>query len=204
MHLNLMPPRIRQAGIVRARAKQWTLAWSITAILAGGAWWLKAGQRDQIAAGVNQLELAYMPIDKLWHETLRLRMSSRELEQRESVFNELQTLRPPLALIGLVSRSAKLCDGRIRVQSLVMRVEEQALEQTPADKPALDMQPPAAITRPTASVTLKGIGYDDLAIARFVMALEETQAFDRVELKSSVHIAPGDNRACSYIVECTY
>ena len=202
MHLNLLPPKVRQAGIVRARAKQWTLAWSITAILAGGAWWLKAGQRDQLAAGVDQLELAYAPLDKLWHETQRLRTGRTELKQRELVFNELQTLRPPLALIGLVSRSAKLCDGRIRVQNLVMRVVEQTAP--PVDKQAVDKLPTLAITGPAASVTLKGIGYDDLAIARFVMALEETKAFDRVELKSSVDIAPGDDRACSYIVECTY
>ena len=54
------------------------------------------------------------------------------------------------------------------------------------------------------AVTLQGIGVNNLAVARFVVALRETKAFDRVELKSSAETGSADSPACSYLVECSY
>jgi Tfp pilus assembly protein PilN len=56
----------------------------------------------------------------------------------------------------------------------------------------------------TTAVTLKGIGIDNLAVAQFVLALRQTKALDRVELKASVEQGTVGGAARSYLVECEY
>jgi hypothetical protein len=53
-------------------------------------------------------------------------------------------------------------------------------------------------------VTITGAALDNLAVARFVVLLRQTGAFDRVELKSSEGKAPASQHVCSYIIECAY
>ena len=50
----------------------------------------------------------------------------------------------------------------------------------------------------------KGIGTDNLSVARFVVALRATGGFDRVELKSSLKQALGERQIAGYIVECEF
>jgi hypothetical protein len=51
---------------------------------------------------------------------------------------------------------------------------------------------------------LEGLGVDDLAVARFVLALRSSGRFDRVMLKSSANTAGTGIDVREFLVECEY
>jgi len=196
-HLNLLPWKCRKAQLIRLRLAQWCLPWAVAGGLVSAVCVARWEQWRSSRARVERLEREHGPTTALLAEIKTLRKRAEELRDRDAVLAQLETPRPALTLLGLVSRSARECEGRLRVEQLVLRSDGQAAQ-------VAGPGPPGGGAPAAASVTIKGIAADNLAVARFVLALRQTKAFDRVELKSSQEQPAERQRTRSYQVECTY
>jgi Tfp pilus assembly protein PilN len=200
-HLNLLPWKCRRSQTVRRRLRQWGVVWAAVAILTGAGCWLSAIERRTVQQAVGQLEQQVAPVETMRAQIASFREKLDRVRRREAVLVLLEDGRPPLALLGMVSRSARQCGGHLRVEQLTVRSSEpaKAPAPVPAKADATAKAPPSVST----AATIKGTAQDNLAVARFVLSLRQTQAFDRVELKSSAG-QTGGARGCSYLVECAY
>ncbi len=201
--LNLLPWRVRRSQIVRRRLIQWTVAWAMVAGVTAGLCLAKANQRAEAQEALTRLEDEYAPIAAVRNQIQSCRKSLEAWNRREAAAAQLEDSRPALTLVGMVSRSARVCQGRLRIDLLTVRPRDEA-SRAAEKKPAEKQKTPTPAGSPSATVTIKGAALDNLAVSRFVAALRETKAFDRVELKSSAEQPIGDVRTCSYQVECSY
>jgi hypothetical protein len=83
---------------------------------------------------------------------------------------------------------AHIRDGRVRVDQLAIKHD---LKTSKNDKSP-------------GTLSLRGTGLDNLAVAKFVVALRSTGAFSQVDLKSSVGNKTEGEQERSFLVECQY
>jgi Tfp pilus assembly protein PilN len=197
-HINLIPWKVRRAQVVRRRLLQWAVVWAAAAGATVGIGVAKANRNAAVRQTLDALEAEYAPIAALRQEIRTCRQSLEAWNRREAAAAQLEDTRPALTLLGMVGRSARQCEGRLRVDQLTVRPREESLV---AEKKSAAKQPN---TSPSTLVTIKGVALDNPAVSRFVAALRQTQAFDRVELKSSAEQSTGDLKTWSYLVECGY
>lgn len=195
-HLNLLPWKCRRGQMVRLRLAQWSLPGAlIVGVLAIGS--LVEWSSSQAAQQrLERAEWEHAPLARLQGEIKTLRGRLDELDRQEKALAQLDSPRPALSLLGFVSQSARECGGRLRVEHLSLHATEEAAKtaaKTPGEKSA-----------GASAVSIRGTAADNQAVARFVMALRETGAFDRVDLKSSEEKSVEDRRTCSFSLECTY
>lgn len=204
--VNLLPWNYRRRQLVRRRLMQWGAVGA--AVLLAGAGWLGAGlvQRAEVQQLVADLETEYAPVAELTAQLTQGRMELRRWEDRRKAAAALEETRPALTLLGLVSRCARACEGRLRIDQLSLqpRPPSPAAEPRRPASPGRTAPQPPRPSGPSATVTIKGQALDNLAVARFVANLRETRAFQRVELKSTAEQPGGQGRLRSYLVECTY
>ena len=88
-----------------------------------------------------------------------------------------------LNMLGIVSNSARECNGRLWIEELKLTSDVSATAQT------------------NCKLTLKGQALDNLVVAKFTATLRETGVFERVVLKPSSE----QNRLMhNYVVECLH
>jgi Fimbrial assembly protein (PilN) len=195
-HLNLLPWKCQRGQMIRLRLARWSILWGAAAgalvILGLLAWNRSQASQRQL----ERLEWEYAPVARLHNEIKTLRGRLEGLDRQEAALALLETPRPALTLLGFVSQSTRECEGRLRVEHLALQTTEEAA-RTAAKTPVEKAPGPSA-------VTIRGTAADNQAVARFVMALRETGAFDRVDLKSSEEKTIEERRVCSFSVECAY
>jgi Tfp pilus assembly protein PilN len=193
--VNLLPWKCRRMQIIRLRALQWSMPCAIAAAavgLLGAAEWSRYRAAE---TRVEELEQNYAPVVSLGAQIKTQRTRVDELAGHAARVGQLETSRPTLTLLGLVSQSARECEGTLHVDTLSIQ---------PAGDPAKKAAKTASDADSGTVVAVKGIAADNLAVTRFVAALRQTKAFRRVDLKSTQEQPYGANRACSYLVECGY
>ena len=214
--LNLLPLEHRVRETARRRLLQWCLVWALCAVAAGGAWWLKQGRCRAVRQQLQVAQRDYAPLEKTIRESDEIGKELDRLRAKGSILGKLLDEKPPLTLIGVVSNSARTCNGRLVVQSLSFRRHErppevdapdlknhQASRMNPGAAGQKEPPEPAAdTTEPWGSVTLEGQATDNVAVATFVVNLRESGLFRRVELKSSVGKSSADEQVCTYLLEC--
>ncbi len=214
--LNLLPWRCRQTQLLRLRWKQWRWPCCLTAAAVAVLFVIETSRYVAARQRLDELQRQHLPLETLESQLATLRdqigRQSRELE----AVRRLEGAQPPLTLLGMVSRSARDCQGQLRVDTLSLHpahgakaVAGTSSQPKTAVKPAsnetkAEAKPAAEADGDAALVTIKGIALDNLAVARFVAALRQTKAFRRVELKSTKEQPLGACRVCSYLVECGY
>ncbi len=214
--LNLLPLERRMWEAARRRLLHWCLVWALCATAAAGLWWLKRGRCRDARQRLDAAQRDYAPLGRTVRENDAMRADLDRLRARGTLLGKLLDEKPPLTLIGVVSRSARTCNGRLVVESLSFRRHEgasdadaptaEARRGNPA-KPAAAAQkgpaePSAPKNEPWGSVTLEGRARDNVAVATFVVNLRESGLFRRVELKSSVGEPADEEQVCTYLLEC--
>jgi hypothetical protein len=197
-HLNLLPIGYLRTRLVRRRLALWTPVWAAVALLGVVNW---CASYDACSAAARTLEVQesrYAPLRRKLEQIGDMRRRIDELNHRETMLSQLSEPHPPLAGIALVGRSAAQCEGRVRVNHLLL--ERQVGETSSGRRSA----PAAGEATARSLLTLEGTGLDNLAVATFVEALRDTGAFLRVELKSTVRAGNEIGAMRQFVVTCEY
>ncbi len=204
--VNLLSWNYRRRQLIRRRLLQWSAAAAVLGSVAAG--WVAAAlvQQAEVRQIVADLEAQYAPIAELTRQLTEARKTLRQWEDRRKAAAALEETRPALTLLGLVSRCARACQGRLRIDQLALQPLQAVpgadrRKSSPGSQQALEAT--GSNNSPSATVTIKGQALDNLAVAQFVASLRETRAFEKVELKSTAQAA-SETAVRSYLVECTY
>ena len=106
-HINLLPLKHRRRALLRRRVLQWSLAWAVCAIVAAGFCWSGYSRYGRSQAAREVAARAYAPLEKLIHQQDASRSQLRTMEAHGTLLAHLHEDRPLLALMGVVSESAK-------------------------------------------------------------------------------------------------
>jgi len=194
--VNLLPWKCCRMQVIRLRVLQWSIPCAIAAAAVGLLGVVEWGRYRAAEARVEQLEQDYVPVASFGEQIKKQQQRLEELSGHAARVAALENPRPTLTLLALVSQSARECQGKLHVEALSLQPSGDSAKK--AGKAASQPDPGAAV------VAIKGIAADNLAVARFVVALRQTKAFQRVDLKSTQEQPYGATRACSYLVECGY
>src|SRR5712672_2626037 len=105
--MNLLPPAMRRARMLRRRAIQWGVMMCVVLI---GAWGARCWKLRECQVLNQQLEAVARegrPAQVKLQEITTMRQQLRQLQQHEDVAQELQQQRRVLAVLGVVSQAAK-------------------------------------------------------------------------------------------------
>jgi len=185
-YVNLLPWEYRRDRLLRRRLKQWSLVWLACAVLAGIFAWTRYERVQQTRAEMLARQQQTAPVQELLADVRQLRLDIQQFSERETLVGQLREDRPPLTALGLVGRAARACGGRLRLTQLTF--DRQQSQQ--ANAPAV--------------LTINGLGLDYVVVARFVVALQEAQAFDQVGLKSSGQQQVAGGQLQSFLVESKF
>jgi hypothetical protein len=195
-YINLLPQSYRRRRLVGERLLLWSAVWGLAAAIACAAFALEYRQYNSRLATLGARQREYAPILKMREERAGLLERIDELEAREALVLNLADEQPVLAVLGIVSRAARRCEGEICVQQFSLTRQWSARGA-----------PGGANSGPRASrlLTLKGYALDHPSVLSFVDRLRSENAFEGVELKSSESApAPRGAPARVYFVECVF
>lgn len=204
--VNLLPLEYRRRRLVCRRLRQWSLVWSVCLTVALGAWWLKYERYGSLSQALSAADRANLPLAKLTRECREMQAELQELQAQDTVLGQLIEERPLVTLIGMTSKSARRCNGRLVVSQLLFERHEERKQvggpQVKARTQDKTEQQAAEESQPWARVTFQGKAMDNLAVATFAAALRDTGLFRRVELKSSLGNKSGYTDVRSFLLEC--
>lgn len=194
-HVNLLPYPVLRQQVVHRWLRRWfvigCLAAAAATIALGNLWYAAQAARTQR----ERLEAEYRPVKKANQEIQSLRAQIAEFQQREAISMALSDDRPPLVVIGLISRAAQSCRGSVVVEHLEF-------------KRGAVSQPKSGSTdhrlRDAGLLALSGTGQSNVAVAQFAAALRDAGIFERVELKSTQAEKNEDGDFRNYSIECVF
>lgn len=220
---NLLPFEYRQRQLLRRRLVQWCALWGLCALVIAGAWWGKRLHYRIMVRNRQAAERSFLPLAELAQQSQALRNELAELHAKGTILGQLHHDRPLLSLMGLVSRSAQECRGRLVVRK--MRFERQqpgtaddsaraatarsafaaaGRAHRPGERAGSLAASDSPLTGAQAwgTVVIEGEALDNLAVATFVVQLRDSGMFRRVELKSTQGTTTATGSLRSYVVEC--
>ena len=206
-HTNLLPLDFRRRLLVKIRLLQWSFVWGLSLIAFAALWAATSVDRQAQTRQLQTLERQCDPLRKMNADNKRVRARLAELEQRQSLLADLDTVQYPLLLIGIVSRGTHHSHARVQVRDFslapVALLSPKSTKSANQVKKKNEKQAEENVSA-RMRLTLKGIALDDLAVAQFIVALRDTGVFNAVELKSSLVTQLAGGQAREYFVECTY
>ncbi len=203
--VNLLPFAYRRSDLLRSRLLQWSLVWIVCAVIAAGIGWVKQGRYRSSLGAMEAARGNYLPLEKLMHERDEARSKLGRLHAKGTLLGQLRERRPILTLMGVVSQSARKCDGRLFIRSLQFEHHERPTQSDQRRRKGKDSGKKQETTEevlPWATVTLEGDALDNLAIATLAAVLRDTGLFRRVELKSSVGKQSAHTAVHCFTVKC--
>lgn len=220
-HLNLLPWHMRLRLVVRTQLIRWAVIWTV-AIGAGVlAWFQLHEERLALSHDADALERKCVPVLKARREHAKLLTEQSRMTKRLDLIAKLQDPQAAFRLIGLISRSARTCEGGVQVRDFWLSEDRvpvvsanqnsqpvRQARQPKRGRPKVTPKPKAEEqAKPEEKVisrlVLQGVAADNLAVAKFVVALRESGAFDAVDLKSSMG-ASSRSRLRTYRIECVF
>ncbi len=217
-HLNLLPLKMRMRLLVRTQLRRWVVVWGIAAITGMFAWVEFDGEFDALEQHVDTLKKKCEPIADIRKQHAGLMSEKQRVTKRLELIAKLQDPQAAYRLIGLVSKSARSCDGGIRVRDFWLSEERVQVASAAATavkkakepkrgrkkvipKKLEEQQKPAETLE--SRLVLQGVAADNLAVAKFVVSLRESGAFNTVDLKSSMGVS-ARARVRTYRIECVF
>jgi Tfp pilus assembly protein PilN len=193
-HVNLLPWQFRYGMLRRTRLRQWSWVWGASLLVAAGLWHWKTVRLNEQRHALQLRQRIAKPVQLMTLETSRFQARLAELGGRQSLLRELQAEKVPFRIMGVVSRSARHCSGRVAVRHL-----ELSRKEAPPPSQGIPVNAAAA---DDVLLVLDGVAADNLAISEFVMQLRGTGVFERVELKSTLTAQGPDGATRSYKIVC--
>jgi hypothetical protein len=200
MKMNLLPIAFRRRLLIVRTLRFWAAVWGVSVLAASimcGLLWVELwGWRRELTH--HQEDAAELQAMQAENQKLAADISS--ISRRAAVVEDVHGIAQPLALLGVVSRSAKAADRQLQVQKMqVSHIEEKIVD--PKARPGAAVAKDAPVRR-RLEVSLSGVALDDVSVAKFVTSLRESGMFDTVELKSSLGVPLPHGEARKYAVLC--
>jgi Tfp pilus assembly protein PilN len=191
-YANLLPLKYRRRQLLWLRTRQWLFLVSFAACLIACLAWTQWSQFRSSTARLESLRQQYAPVLAMQRECETLRQRIQELRQRETLVITLADEQSMLTLVGLLSRAARKCEGRVSVRSLQLERQEEG----------------TAGKAPPCTLRLDGYAEDNEAVAQFAKALRDENTFHHVELKNTGTTSLGPQgsgtEAKTYQMECVF
>ncbi len=187
--LNLIPDQLQIRLLIRRSLKQWIVLWTVCLVAGLGLWLVSWHQSQDLQREVDQLEVGVADVHQLISEGDRLLGDLRHLELQHAKLASLSNLHVPLSILGLIGHSARSSDGNVRLDELRIRMANDAGEAK-------------SLSGQKLVLDLSGTALDDESIERFVTSIRLSGVCGSVELKSTRHVAAGENSQRSFRMEC--
>lgn len=181
--IDLLPASYRRAQLMQNRCVGWLFGLIVVAglVVYERHVEVKAYQMDQQMLHAQQQRHAELFRKK--KELPKLRQQLTEISKNQTEAPDAPSTDFTLNMLGVVSRCAKECEGRLWIDELKMSSGPQEDD-------------------PTIRLRLKGRATDNLIVATFAATLRETDAFERVELKRTQQRSDYEIR--NYLLECIH
>jgi hypothetical protein len=191
--INLLPVAYRRQQIVRKRAIQWISVICAAAALGWG--WHHFERREQLllTQQLDSLEREHAPARTMLNQLVDMRQQLVELQQQENIATELEYQRNVLALLSVISETAKASQGRVRVTGL----EVTGFQNVRAAKPVEGKE------QSLDGVVVRGVSLDNPAVADMLGGLQDSGMFSRVEWAMKER-AEGEVSLRDYELRCEY
>jgi len=201
-HLDLLPLAFRRKMLRHARRRQWSIVLGVCAISAlaiclGQHWEYQI--RHQ---GLEARRLRAAPLETVQAQNAELRKRLARIRNDQQLRADLESEQLAFHLLVTVSRSAAACSDGVQVQQFSFSRNRSTVSAAPGNTAGQPGQSEQTEIE-TLVMTVKGIGTDNLMVSRFVVALRDSQVFDKVDLKSSMGTTGQTRGLRSFVVECT-
>ncbi|MFQ5734639.1 MAG: PilN domain-containing protein [Planctomycetaceae bacterium] len=178
--LDLIPSRLQKRLMLGHILPRWAAVWGVCVVVGLSAcadeWW--ETRRLEIETGDRESACSEVRAAVARGEQHQARL--RQLDKQRERYAELSRSRVQLTVLGVVGRSAKSSNGRLRLDQLGIReLADNSQESRPTSR--------------RFSVDLTGTAKDDQTIGSFIRALRSARVFDSVELKSTRSATAGRN-----------
>ena len=187
-YLNLLPYCMQRRQLIVERLRQWGVVWLAAGCVVAGAAWSEYSRGKFERERLASLERRYTPLRQLQTKTAELRAQIAQLRQREEMALHIAEEQSIAALLGVLSRAAIDCEGKVCVTSLL-------ISPGSAQKAAV---------APHKALQLEGLGIDAMSVARFAAALRDADIFTDVRIRSSEQANVGAVNAVSYKLDCAW
>lgn len=205
--LDLLPPAFRRKMLRQTRRRQWSIVLGVCSVFTLA---ICFGQHQECRLrqqGLEARRLRAAPLEAVQTQNIELRKRLVRIRNDQQLRAELESEQVAFHLLATVSRSAATCSDGVQVQQFSFSRTRSAVSAAPANtapaNPAGQESQPQQTEIETLVMTVKGIGADNLMVSRFVVALRDSQVFDKVDLKSSMGSTGQARGVRSFIVECT-
>jgi hypothetical protein len=171
--INILPASYRRQQIARKRAIQWT---SVIAMVLGTGWcwhWSEMREKVRLSQELEVLAREHEPTQTMLKQVVDMRKQLKELQEREGVAKVLETQRNALTLLGVISKTTRQTEGRVRVTRLELN-NFQDVGGRP--KASLAGAPPAS------GMKLAGVAIDNTSVGELLKDLQHAGIFSHVEL----------------------
>lgn len=203
MHIDLLPDsvraRIQARGLLRRYAVVWLLVGA--AVLTFGA--LRVSELKEAKRQLVDVSRRCESLRDLQQKIAACLRQRTELNAERERLERLQPINGQLPLLNVLVQVTKSEQGKVQIQRLNFTGSSPLGGSSPSATPAASPVGSEG-TVPTGCMSLQGVAEDDVVLARLVAALRGSEAFERVELKSSTHIPVGNTVARQFQVECRY
>jgi Tfp pilus assembly protein PilN len=191
--INLLPVSYLRHQLVRRRVTQWSAI--VTGVLVvGGAWhWYESREYAHLTQRLEVLSREHAPTQTMLKQLVDMRQQLDELQQQETVAEELERQRSALALLGVISKTAQKTKGHLRVTKL----ELTNLQHTGGG-------PAAPAGSPPSGLLLAGVSLDNPAVTELLDGLQDSGLFSHVELVTCKERENSADSLRDYEVRCEF
>lgn len=192
--INLLPTSFRRKQLLRRRAIQWSTVACI-AIAIGWSWhWFERREQVALQQQLETLEREYAPTKVMMSELVKMRQQLDDLQQQESVARELEYQRNPLTLLGVLSKTARAANGRVRVTKVDLTGFQNMQRK----------DPDAVRNNAEEGLVIRGVSLDNPSVAELLDGLQDSGLFRRVELLASKEREENEQSLRDYEVRCEF
>lgn len=169
--VNLLPPSLRREQMLRKRVVQWASIISAVLVTGWGWHWYEMREDRKLVQQLDTLSREHAPTQAMLKQLMDMRQQLVELQQQETVAQELECQRNALTLLGVISDSAKKTKGKLRVTRFDLTNFQDAHGNVEGGAAA---KPPGLI--------LGGTSLDNASVAELLDGLQNSGVFNHVEL----------------------
>ena len=185
IYINLLPLAERRRNLLVRRLWQWLFLGGLTCVIMGLVYVQRRDGLADIASIVEARERAYLPIRQLNDDLDAMQNQLVDLRELAVMASDLIQRRPSLTVLGIVSRSAAMQNGRLQVQQFSLNPGRTGARPSP---PTLE---------------LGGIALEQTDVASFVSGLQAAGVFTKVTIENSEE-TDGESGMHDYTLTCSY